>query len=243
MLKRDYAIVGRAQATRCFQHAHGGRNVTHRNAGNHGRGGFCVDLGAVGQQACIQRDKLLGRLRLTPQQRRADLGATIDLQDDVWQLRRANGFAQELVRAAQPGSSSMALMAGIRTEPPSSILSKPFSSPASTSASPGGLRGRSAHHRLGEGVDASDGKPLQVPQMDAERLIRELTSLRAFKLCLPAYCLSHSRTEIPGEMLSSCIAAVHFGHVNFRGLMSFRVDRYANVLLRDQTPQKLARAN
>ena len=101
MIDRGYAVVGRPQATRCFQHAHGGRNVTHRNAWNHGSGSFCVDLGAVGQQACIQGNKLLGSLRLTPQQRRADLGATVDLQDDVWQLRRANGFAQELVRAAQ----------------------------------------------------------------------------------------------------------------------------------------------
>ena len=39
------------------------------------------------------------------------------------------------------------------------------------------------------------------------------------------------------------IGPVHFGHINFRGLMSFSVERYASVLLRDQTPAKRTRAN
>ena len=39
------------------------------------------------------------------------------------------------------------------------------------------------------------------------------------------------------------IGPVHFGHINFRGLMSFSVDRYASVLLREHVAPKRARAS
>jgi TnpA family transposase len=39
------------------------------------------------------------------------------------------------------------------------------------------------------------------------------------------------------------IGPVHFGHINFRGTMSFSVDRYASVLLKGGMPSKRARAN
>ncbi len=39
------------------------------------------------------------------------------------------------------------------------------------------------------------------------------------------------------------IGPVHFGHINFRGLMSFSVDRYASVLLREHAAPKRARAS
>lgn len=39
------------------------------------------------------------------------------------------------------------------------------------------------------------------------------------------------------------IGPVHFGHINFRGTMSFSVDRYASVLLKGEMPVKRARAN
>lgn len=38
------------------------------------------------------------------------------------------------------------------------------------------------------------------------------------------------------------IGPVHFGHINFRGVMRFSVDRYAGVLLRSDAPQKRVRA-
>lgn len=55
------------------------------------------------------------------------------------------------------------------------------------------------------------------------------------------------RLKANGERIDDSIlrriGPVHFGHINFRGTMSFSVDRYASVLLKGETGSKRARAN
>lgn len=54
------------------------------------------------------------------------------------------------------------------------------------------------------------------------------------------------RLKTNGERIDDSIlrriGPVHFGHINFRGTMSFSVDRYASVLLKGETDSKRARS-
>lgn len=55
-------------------------------------------------------------------------------------------------------------------------------------------------------------------------------------------CLKATGQRIE-DSISRRIGPVHFGHINFRGTMSFSVDRYASVLLKGGMPPKRARAH